>query len=148
MTRLGNSSRTLVFFFMVFFLLGMAAEGATSKNKPLLNVVNLYTEETPNFLIDAKRPTFIIKLKSNPTTGYSWFLHEYDSNLILPIKHSYQAGEKKLMGAPGYEFWTFRIKRNGFIVPHQTGIRFIYARPAQGSDNSTQLVFRISTQGK
>lgn len=108
----------------------------------------IYTEEKPNISVDAKHPEFTLKVKSNPTTGYSWFLREYDSNLMVPVKHSFELADRKLMGAPGYELWTFRIKPIGFVVPQQTVIRLVYARPWQGSDTSTQLVFRVSTQAR
>ncbi len=91
------------------------------------------------------QPVFVIQLKSNPTTGFLWFLREYDDHLITPIKHSFLPPSKKLMGAPGFELWTFRMKSAGFTVPQQTTIRMVYARPWQGSDSSTQLVFRVST---
>jgi inhibitor of cysteine peptidase len=109
---------------------------------------NVYSEDKLNITVTADQPKFVIKLKSNPTTGYSWFLREYDTSLISPVKHLFQQPEQKLIGAPGYELWTFRVKLKGFTVPQQTTIRMIYARPWQGADNSTQLVFRVTTQGK
>lgn len=110
--------------------------------------VTTYTEDKPSVTVDPHQPTFIIKLKSNPTTGYSWFLREYNNNLLLPVKHAYQHPDAKLAGAGGFELWTFRMKPAGFIVPQQTTIRFIYARPWQGADNSTQVVFRVTTTAK
>ncbi|EKD69977.1 MAG: hypothetical protein ACD_46C00685G0007 [uncultured bacterium] len=111
-------------------------------------VDNIYTEDKTNIAIDANRQTFSIKLKSNPTTGYSWFLREYDAKLVSPIKHHFQKPTEKLIGAPGFEIWTFRMKSAAFIVPQQTIIRLIYARPWQGAESSTQLVYRISTMAK
>lgn len=107
---------------------------------------NIYTENKLDISVTAKQPEFTIKLKSNPTTGYSWFLRQYNRNLIVPVKHAFEKPTQNLMGAPGYELWTFRVKPTGFTVPQQTIIRMIYARPWQGS-GSTQLVFHISTQG-
>ncbi len=99
-----------------------------------------------NILVTVKQPEFIIKLKSNPSTGYSWFLREYNANLIAPVKHTYEAGTKNLIGSSGFELWTFRVKPAGFTVPQQTVIRMIYTRPWEGSDTSTQMVFRVTTQ--
>ncbi|MBX3709389.1 MAG: protease inhibitor I42 family protein [Gammaproteobacteria bacterium] len=115
-------------------------------NHTINNADNVYTEDKLSILVDAHRPEFIIKLKSNPTTGYSWFLREYDSSLIMPVKRAYHQSTDNLIGAVGYELWTFRVKPAGFIVPQQTVIRMIYARPWQGNDSSTQLVFRITTK--
>lgn len=111
----------------------------------------IYTQENSNIAVTPQQPTFTIKLKSNPSTGYSWFLREYDSNLITPIKRSYQRPEPvatNLIGAPGFELWTFKVKPNAFLVPQHTTIRMIYARPWEGTESSTQVVFRISTQSK
>lgn len=111
------------------------------------NTNNIYTEDKQNILVVSDHPEFVIKLKSNPTTGFAWFLREYDANLVQPVKHKFVAPNVKLMGAPGYEVWTFRIKPAGFVVPHQSSIRFVYTRPwQQGMDSSTQVVFRVMTQ--
>lgn len=150
--------RLLLSVLLPFLVLSFTANAAEKSKTPVstlektktpaLSVDNLYTEDKPNIAVDAKHAEFILKIKSNPTTGYSWFLREYDANLIMPVKHSFLPPEKSLIGAPGYELWTFRVKPIGFVVPQQTIIRMIYSRPWQGSDSSTQLVFRISTQGK
>ena len=110
--------------------------------------IPIYTEEKPGIQVVPHQPVFTVKLKSNPTTGYSWFLREYDPNLMSPVKHSYVPPEKQMIGAGGYELWTFKIKPAGFLVPQQTVLRMIYSRPWQGNDNSTQVVFRVSTSGK
>lgn len=119
-----------------------------SNTIPLEKVIPVYTEAKQNILITTDNPQFIIQLKSNPTTGFSWFLREYDANLITPIKHHFIAAKTGLMGAPGYEVWTFNVKPAAFIVPQQTTIHFVYARPWQGADNSTQTIFHVTTQDK
>jgi inhibitor of cysteine peptidase len=117
-----------------------AAEPVT---KPDAN--GIYTEDKQNILVTTNQPVFTIKLKSNPTTGFSWFLREYDNSLITPVKHSYQAPTQQLVGAAGFELWTFKVKPAGFVVPQQTTIRLIYARPWQSADSATQIVFRVTT---
>ena len=111
------------------------------------SALDVYAEDKPNIMISKDKPQFTLKLKSNPTTGYSWFLREYNSRLISPVKHSFEPPEKKLIGAPGYELWTFRVKADAFVVPQQLMVRMIYARPFS-TDGGTQIIFRISTQGK
>lgn len=140
----------LIFLPCLSLVVGATVPAVNDKNKTAPAPVDstVYTEDKPNISVDAKHPDFTLKIKSNPTTGYAWFLREYDSNLITPVKHSFAAPETNLLGAPGFEIWTFHVKPTGFVVPQQTIIRMIYARPWQGSDSSTQLVFRISTQGK
>src|SRR5205085_1476518 len=106
----------------------------------------VFTQDKQNLMISAAQPEFTLQLKSNPTTGYSWFLREYNESLIVPVKHVFQAPQKStLMGAPGLDLWTFKMKPSAFIVPQQTLIRLVYARPWQSNDGGTQLIFRIST---
>lgn len=104
----------------------------------------VYSESQLNITVDKKNPTFQIRLKSNPTTGYSWFLREYDHELITPIKSEFEPAKTELVGAPGSQLWVFKVKPGAFTVPSQSIIRLIYARPWQGAEGSTQLVFRVS----
>ncbi len=111
--------------------------------------IPVYTEQKTSIVATTSQPEFIIKLKSNPTTGYSWFLREYNANYLQPVKHRYQAAEnRKLIGASGYELWTFKMKPEAFNVPRQMPLRFVYARPWEKSEESTSLVFWISTTEK
>lgn len=109
-------------------------------------VENIFTADKTSISLANNSPQFTIKLKSNPTTGYSWFLREFDKNLIIPIKHSFQAPTKNIMGASGYEFWTFKMKEKAFKIPVQTDLKFVYARPWANTDTTTAITFHISTQ--
>lgn len=132
----------------IVFLLGSGMLcAAATEEAATMPKNNIYTEANQNLLITKGHDTFTLRLKSNPTTGYSWFLREYDNNLITPVRHSFEASDQKLMGSPSYEVWVFKMKPNAFVVPHQTMMRFVYSRPWQGNDGSNQLLFRISTSG-
>ncbi|HTM63506.1 MAG TPA: protease inhibitor I42 family protein [Gammaproteobacteria bacterium] len=89
----------------------------------------IYDQSKTAIIVTKKKPIFIIKMISNPTTGYTWLLRDYDKTLIIPVKQQYVAPSKNLVGAPGYELWTFRVKDTAFVVPQRTTIEFIYARP-------------------
>lgn len=105
----------------------------------------VYNENKLAIQVTADHPQFVIKLKSNKTTGYSWFLVKYDSALVEPVKHIYQAPTSQLVGAPGYDVWTFNMKPAAFIVPQQTAIAFTYARPWESKAAATQLSFIVTT---
>ena len=109
---------------------------------------NIYTEKKPNIVVTPDHPEFTLKLRANPTTGFSWYLREYNSKLIAPVKHSYQHPDTKLIGAGGFDVWTFRATRAAFSVPQQTALRMVYVRPWQNDTSGAQVVFRISTQGR
>ncbi|EKD55322.1 MAG: hypothetical protein ACD_60C00015G0030 [uncultured bacterium] len=133
--------RILNYFFvllgsLLFFQAALAVESVSTS----------YTEKNLAFTVSENNPQFTIKLTSNPTTGYRWFLRNYDANLIQPVKHAFLAADnKKLIGAPGYEVWRFKVKPAGFSVPQQTIIRFVYARPFEMNDDAKQLVFNVTT---
>ncbi len=104
----------------------------------------VYTEESSGIAVTADSSQFIIKLKANPTTGYAWFLREYDDRLLTPVKYEFTAAQNKLVGAPGIAVWTFKAKKPAFVVPQQTVLRFVYARPWEGDDQSKQIAFRVN----
>ena len=139
--------RNVVFILMIS-VVAWAGEVEALSEADLSKNQAVYTEENQNIIVTNNQTSFTLKLRSNPTTGYSWFLRNYDTNLLVPIKHEFQKPSKKLMGAPGYELWVFQIKKNAFIVPQQTTVRMVYTRPWQAQDSATQIVFRVTIQGR
>lgn len=131
-----------------FLSCGMTSFANTETDAKNTKAVTTYDEENTSIMVTADEPQFTIKLKSNPTTGYSWFLREYDTALIEPVGHRYEAPTNQLIGASGFEIWTFKVKPIALTVPHQTSLRMVYARPWTKTDSSTQLVFHVMTQGK
>lgn len=85
----------------------------------------------------------VIKVKSNPTTGYSWFLVNYNENLLSPISHKYYPPTSQLVGASGYEIWRFRVNTAAFIMPQITTITLQYARPWAVQENDQQEKFTV-----
>lgn len=77
---------------------------------------------------------FVISLESNPSTGYEWSLVGYDKNLVKLVGHQFIPSQKKLMGAPGHEEWSFTANSQqqicgGVCAVNQVGhIRLKYAR--------------------
>lgn len=135
----------------VLLLLISASSFAALKEEPQATPskgANVFSQDKAIAVVTPTQSTFVIQLKSNPTTGYSWFLREYNDNLLTPVKHTFIAPkDKKLMGAPGMEEWTFKAKPAAFVVPQETTIRFVYTRPWEQSDNTTQMIFKVITRG-
>ncbi len=78
--------------------------------------------------------SFVITLQSNPTTGFSWQWksNKFDQNVVALVDHKYVASkDRKLVGAPGYEIWTFKAKPISGVHPvTQVGhIVMVYQRP-------------------
>ena len=70
--------------------------------------------------------TFIIRLESNPTTGYSWNLPEIPSEIVQKISNVYEPEKTNgnIVGSGGTEIWTFKAISKGNIT-----LTFQYARP-------------------
>jgi inhibitor of cysteine peptidase len=108
-----------------------------------------YSDPLKTIVVKKSSPEFSILLQSNATTGFSWTLKSYDSNIISPILRKYYPPvAKKLLGAGGYEKWTFRVRGEGFVVPQTTNISLIYARSwdQQGAQISTFKVVTYDDQ--
>ena len=113
------------------------------------DAATVYTDDKPAVMVESSHPTFSIKLKSNATTGYAWYLRDYNSNLIVPVKQVYTPPEDtKIAGAAGFEIWTFRVKPEGFLVPQQAMIHLVYARSWEVEIQPTDIVFQVTMKSK
>ncbi len=127
-------------------LMALLTAAALMSSQAMAVTTPLPTEDKPVVMVQSSHPEFSIKLKSNPSTGYNWYLRGYDATLLQPVKKTAEGStDKKLLGAAGYEIWTFRMKQHGFVVPMQTFIRFVYARSWEVNSQAKQVVFQVST---
>ncbi len=97
----------------------------------LLSTSMVFADNTPaTITVHAKHPQFTIQLKSNPSTGYRWVLREYSERFLQMEEHHFQPAKTRfLVGAPGYEVWTFHVKPTAFVTAQSLVIRFAYIRP-------------------
>lgn len=84
---------------------------------------------------------FSIQLASNPTTGYKWFILNYDKQLQL-TSHVYLPPQNNRIGAGGNEIWNFKILN---LPLQKTVIHFQYARPWNRQDNPSYLDYIITS---
>lgn len=125
---------TKICYGLLFVMTTAYAESALIATDPLKAII-----------VDQSEPTFTIILQSNPTTGYSWTLKNYDANLILPIEHKFHPPHHQSnVGVPGYEKWIFKVKLNGFISQHSTRITLIYKRPWE-KESAKTINFTVTT---
>ena len=103
--------------------------------------VPVYTENQKDIIVTAKQPRFIIQLKSNPTTGYSWSLEQYDVRFVKVIKHQYIPSTNKRIGASGVEQWLLALNAKGMLISGKTKLYFAYKRPWEQQEPVQQLVF-------
>lgn len=99
-------------------------------------------------IVVAQNQTFDITLQSNPSTGFSWKLADYQKPLVNFIGQKYSAPKnKKLMGAPGFETFTFQAKKGDYRVNQVGHIVLTYARPWT-KDGATKKTFVIVVKAK
>jgi len=86
--------------------------------------VSTRTYTNPDNVIRAKvGQEFVISLKSNPTTGYSWEALS-PASWLQPLGKTYKADEPVLIGSGGVENFRFKALGKG-----TTSITFGYSRP-------------------
>ena len=108
---------------------------------------NNFTDPAKPIVVSKQHPIFTIKLPSNRTTGFMWVLVHYNDHLIEPLSAAYRAPDSKLIGAPGYEIWKFKVKTIGCVVPQVTNLKLSYAR-SWNLEQSRVLNFKVVCAGK
>jgi inhibitor of cysteine peptidase len=111
----------------IFFLL----LGGNSMNKETNQTEVFLVADGDETAITVKAPgEFSIKIESNPTTGYSWWLQEpgKEEKTLVKFKEKTveEPGEQSRprLGAPTYEIFTFAT-----LHPGETVIELLYRRP-------------------
>lgn len=126
----------LVIIFSGFALLAKADDN----NKP-----KVYDEKNTAISVSATQPYFMIQLKSNPTTGFSWTMDKLDDKFITLSKHVYLPNKTDLVGSGGVDVWAFTVKPAAFTAGQKLKLTFTYQRPWE-KDVSTakSVVFTVS----
>ncbi|MDE3399742.1 MAG: protease inhibitor I42 family protein [Coxiella burnetii] len=102
-----------------------------------------FTDPNKPVVVSADSPHIVLKIKSNPATGYSWFLVDYDYQLLSPERHQYIRPSGNLVGAPGFEIWQFAVNADAFRVPQVTKISLQSIRPWTVPVNGRKLKFVV-----
>ncbi len=111
----------------VLFFVGVAMANETEKEKKIFVMSDV--EETAIMVNGAGE--FAIKIKSNPTTGYSWAVQEITPGDLVKFKQvkteapgDREGSQPPLLGAPTYEILTFEA-----LNPGKAEIQLKYRRP-------------------
>ena len=91
--------------------------------------------------VSSHKKTIEVRMRSNRTTGYSWFLTHYDALYLKPVSYRYETPNSGMMGAPGVAVWTFAIVQAG--IPATTSISWSSARPWENSAKPTFFTTRV-----
>ncbi len=101
-----------------------------------------YADPSKPIFVSRRQSRFTIRLPANRTTGYAWYLVEYNSVLIKPLKYRYKKLDTKRIGSGGYAIWTFTGLSNFLKVPQMTLVKLVYAQPwnwQQGKQVTLQI---------
>lgn len=113
--------KIIVLIALAVLIAALALGGCKTANKAL-------TEKNNGDSINLKvEDIVVIRLESNPTTGYSWILDKKTDTLIVSMVDSeyiQSVEDKELVGAGGHEIFTFKAVSKG-----KTSIILNYERP-------------------
>jgi predicted secreted protein len=71
---------------------------------------------------------FMIGLKSNPSTGYAWYIAESLPSWLVLVDQTWVADDPTVVGGPGTSYWTFRATASGSAT-----LTFQYMQPWVGT---------------
>lgn len=132
------------FYKYVAILLMTTVNVMACKSKASSEAVKTYTEANTAITVSASAPDFIVKLSSNPTTGFSWNMQSSDDQLVKMIKHEYVSPKKGLIGAGGYDVWQFTAMPALFESSKQVKLHFAYSRHWEKVAPAKTLEFTVS----
>jgi len=108
-----------------------------------------FTDPNKVIIVSKDHRSFKLRVKSNPTTGYSWVLiDDYNHELIEPKEQKFHHPDKDMPGAPGYQEWKFKVDSDAFEVPLLTHVTLQYIRPWVVARDSRKMTFTILTVDK
>jgi predicted secreted protein len=99
-----------------------------------------------NGILTKTQPVYSLRLNSNATTGYAWFLVSYPHRLIKVVQHRYVAPKRKMPGAGGYEVWQFKAKKAALAYPQVIQVKMLYARPWEVQNLDAAQAFYLVTK--
>ncbi len=134
---------------IALILLPMLLSAADTVPKKINKLDQLpFSDVSKAISVYQKASQFSIKVASNPTTGYAWFLMDYDHALVEPMSRKYYPSTDGKIGAPGYEVWVFKVAPEAFVVPQLLKIDMQYTRPFQVSVVSNKTFSVVTAASK
>ena len=99
-----------------------------------------FTDFSKGLVVSKKTPMVVLKLQSNPSTGFRWYLKQYNKGLLNLIDARYYAPDDNKPGAAGFTVWRFHVKANAALGPRVTDIKLVYARTWDLNTIKSQIV--------
>lgn len=137
---------------LFFIYTGMAADEETPlpASQMVTAASDPYTDTTRAITVSVDNPEFSIRLKSNPTTGYRWYLKTWPNTWLKVVGLDYSANNTALVGSGGEEVWHFKVLPQAFQARMLMSIEFVSIQPwnMQKVESSTSQTFYVVTDAK
>lgn len=85
-------------------------------------------------VVSGSQATVNILLPAQPSTGYQWFLSNYDKNLVRVQSYRHLAGDTKKVGSVGTDEFKVVVHNRFKNAPQKQTLTFEYMRPWDPSD--------------
>jgi len=112
------------------------------------SVMNAYADnQTQNIRLEPEQQTLDISLPANATTGYQWFVENYDHQLLSLQNYRYtqnQAARGKV-GVGGTAVFTFTVDPRFYDAPQVTTVTFVYQQPWSPGQNTSTATITVSS---
>lgn len=87
-----------------------------------------FAADIENINVPTSSASFVVKLPSNPSTGYQWTLEKYDEKMLFLKSKEFIASNTTRVGAPGEMRFSFVVLK-ATNHPNHTEILFKHSRP-------------------
>ena len=151
---MGSSRKSLkisILILLTIFIVALSSCESYSGNaiSPLSRgeVLSYSSYDTPlqtsknNVQVKEVDDVWMIALKENLTTGYSWSVNVSGDGKIEILNDEYVTNQNTndLLGAPSSHVWTFKAKEKGTVV-----LNFVYSRPWNTTDIADRKTYIYS----
>lgn len=106
----------------------------------------VYTQYDHNIDVDVQNHDFIIKLNSNPSTGYAWDKPSFAGDTtLLTYEYSFEPskGQGERLGVSAHDLWIFHVNDSAFLKNRVAQIHFVKKAPSGELAQQVDFVLTI-----
>lgn len=106
----------------------------------------VYAGPSANIRLKPNQQMVDITLAANPTTGYQWFVKNYDHDLLSLQNYRYIANNNKdgKVGKGGVAIFSFAVDPRFYDAPQVTSVSFVYQQPWNPGQNAAAAQVTVS----
>ena len=81
------------------------------------------------YQVNREQKTVDIVLPENPTTGFRWYLTDYQESAIESVQYHYESADNHLTGSAGFGHFLVTLDDEVFASPRRMQLDFVNLRP-------------------